>query len=329
MATLCYNKLSNEFILYHGDNIKPYINYGFDASRYSYIGKLYIPMYSELEICGIDKFYTFDDFFQQKMKGTIYDNWMYPRHNITLHFEDNDNNVRYYPISIKLQDSANDIVYGYNQSKLDILSFFDIDINYFNTMVEFMDEKKYHAIIIKNNIKVYVSPLDDRKMKYSLFKGEPVKKQFQIAWKNRYKTYLNISIPKSYKKILTHDYIGGSDGELFVTMFYDETWPNLFKIEPITYKDNSLIPQITDYDMLSCLSQEQIELKELNELAKRKQEEMHKRQLAENKLKPGYCDVCGSPNATYRANPCIQELQGRTVMEWLCDDCYYDSLGDI
>lgn len=43
------------------------------------------------------------------------------------------------------------------------------------------------------------------------------------------------------------------------------------------------------------------------------------------------CEHCGkqSDDVQYRADPFIEEINGETLMEWICDDCYQQSYDDI
>lgn len=328
MATLGYTKLHDAFLLYHGNATRACLHY----SKYENIGKIYLPMYSELEQVGEEKFYTVDDFYEQKMKNNqLYgDNFLYPRHNIRMLFGDELNDVRYAPIKIPTKCILqNDNIIGFNRTIDDILEFFEITQDYFNNMLNFMEKKKYTSIIIKNNIQLHISPIDCYKSVYSIIKGQPQEKYFEVQWKNRYKVNLSIEIPNYYKKILKHKYIGGTDGEIFVRAYYDFIYPNFFSIEPIKYKSLRDIPLITDYDTLSCLSAEQRFVKRKREIEKCLEQERLQREREENKHKDGYCHVCGSPNASWVVNPYYKEIYGEEILEWLCPDCYESSLGDI
>lgn len=55
----------------------------------------------------------------------------------------------------------------------------------------------------------------------------------------------------------------------------------------------------------------------------------YKKDLEICKKTPGYCSRCGSPNASYIENPYQKEINGLSVYEWMCSDCYNDCLGDI
>ena len=331
MAAVGYCRHSNEFIFFHGDNVRSFLGYGYSNDEYKYMGRLDLPMYCEREKVGDDKFYTFEDFYNQKLLPNGFgDTWLYPKYNIKTHFDDIDNNVPYALLSIKVRDDCNHVAKEMNKTVLDILHFVEMSESEFNEMVKFMEQKKYDTILIKNGLKIFLSPLDENKYRFCLFKGEPKDKHLIIAWKDRFKeAFLHVNIPNYYKKFIRHKYIGGTNGELFTEFFYDEAWRNFFNIEPIKYKSIHDIPVITDYDTLSCLSKEQKEIIEKSDREKAEQAEKFRREREENKLKDGYCDRCGAPNAHYCENPYMKEMYDRSVMQWLCTDCYYDCIGDI
>lgn len=330
MATILYNRIGDSFMLYHGNNVNAFIGYCIDRCKKTYIDKMPIPMYSEKEIVGEDKFYTAKDFYEQKMKNTFYsDNYFYPQREIRVYIDDNDNDVNYYPLEIKLREISDSVTKGFNRSISDILSFFGMNEEYYKEMVAFMNKQNYDIIVVKNNVKIYIASLDRKGYMCSIFQGEPIEKCFLVSWKDRYKTAIRIDIPNYYKKEIKHKYIGGTNGEIFERAYFDFLWPNFFQIEPIKYKSIYDFPSIIDYDTLSCLSIEQKVLIKAKELEAEKKRERLIREREENRKKDGYCDKCGSPNASYVENPYMKEMYNMSVMQWLCNDCYDDCLGDI
>lgn len=331
MAAVAYNRSDNKFIFFHDNNVRNFIGYGYNYKEHEYMGKLDIPMYCERGKVGDDKFYTFDDFYNHILVPNGFgETWLYPKHNIKVHFDDPDNNVPYTYLSIKVQNDINHVVKEINRTTLDILDFVEMSEHDFNEMVQFMENKKYNTLLIKSGLKLFLTPLDDTKYKFCVFKGEPINKHLTIAWKDRYKEYfLPFDIPNYYKKFIRKKYIGGSKGEIFTAFLYEESWKNFFYIEPTIYNSKDDVPLITDYDTLSCLSKEQITLKEEKEHQAKLLREKQEREREENKHKDGYCDNCGTPYALYVENPFISEMYDRCVMQWLCEDCYQSYLGDI
>lgn len=260
MATLVYNKLFNNFMLLHGNNSRTIIHYG-ENNKFNFIDKLDIPMWSEIKKLGENAFPTRQDFYNLLIKNK-YDSSICKLKNIDIALEDNSNELKYNPI-ILFDNSLLVRASSLRNSTEKILKFFNIDKKDFEQMKNFMVKKGYSIIIIKNHIRLYVSPVENTINVFTLFQGSPLTKKLSIPWKERYDYdyRLNLKIPNYYKKYINVNYIGGDEGELFLTSFdITKCWPQFFHFETKIFNSLKEIKLITNYDVLASYTKEQKEL---------------------------------------------------------------------
>lgn len=321
MATLVYNNIEKCFELYHGDKDETFLLYKFRE----YLGKIKIPKFSEYNEQNKDEFVKVSDFYDKIIQNE--NSFLYPMHNMEVKVISQLNDIEYIPVKIPIYtNSTNNFKYP---SLDNVLDFFEISFSEYTNLLSLVQEKGYNRIIVKNSIKLYVSPY--MYSYFTIFKGKPKTKYFEVEWKNRYNSELPIkNIPNYYKKKIRSKYVGGTEGELFVTLFYGEVWKNLFEFEPNKIDFTSYqIPEITDYDMPCSYSEEQLKFKKEKEERERKRKEEYEQQRMMNRHKAGYCDYCGAEHATYRADPYQMEIHGEIVMGWFCDRCYQSFAEDI
>lgn len=326
MATLVYNRTYNCFELYHNDDAESYLEY----RGCKHLKKVKIPKLSDYSEDTKDKFISSIEYYNNIIDEEI--KFMYPIYGVEVNIISQINNINYIPIRIPINENNHDMD-SLNPNSIcieKVLNFFEISYSEYFLLINITRDKKYNKIIVKNNLKLYIAPY--MWSYFTLIKGKPIKKYIEVNWKDRF-NYNGLplkKIPTYYKKKIRSEYTGGSEGDLFVIALYRELWKNLFGYEPRIYDYNTFqIPEITDYDMPCCYSEEQLSYKKEKEEIEKKKKEEYFRQRELNKLKDGYCDFCGSENASYRADPCEKELNGKTVMRWLCDSCYDNCLGDI
>lgn len=323
MATLVYNNRDERFELYHGNDTESYLQ----LFNYGYLGKIKIPSISEYNEETKDKFISAVDYFNTITNSE--NRFYYRSYNMEMKLISEINNISYYPVIIPININVNNIKRLVQPPLEKVLDLFDMTFSEYQFMVDFTTKKGYNKIIVKNNLKLYVSPYTDTF--FTLFKGNPIEKYFEVDWKDRFNCDIPVKkIPNYYKKKIRSKYTGGTDGEIFISLYYRESWPNLFNYEPKIYEyDNFKKPEITDYDNPCCYSEEQLKYKKEQEELEKKRKEEALRQNMLNRLKDGYCDVCGAPNASYVIDPFDDEINGVKNHRWLCKDCYNDCLGDI
>lgn len=322
MATLIFDIVKQCFLLHHGDKEKSYLT----CNGYEYLGKKEIPKYTEYNDRK-NEFVSVDNFYNSIVSEE--NRFLYPRWRTNIKIESELNDVEYMPIQIPISSNSDNKQILTRPSLENILALFDISFTEYLEFNDIMKDKGYSQLIIKDKLKLYLSRYNESYF-YTLFKGKPTKKSFEVDWKDRFNVGFNIKIPSYYKKKIKCKYTGGSEGEIFIFFNFYESWRNLFKIPPYTYLEEAYsIPYIVDYDMPCKYSKEQIEY--MNEQESLKQEHINKENEVRiaRKHMDGYCDICGSANAHYRAEPYMQDMYNKTVMVWLCDNCYNNIVDDI
>lgn len=296
MATIVFDRriVDKKFTLYHGDdiNIKANVLYGEEVT---------IPVYSEMSEECKESFHRFDI-------------GKFVKYNVEYDCQ------TYQPITLSISYSS---VYPKSEDKeKQILDFLDIEPSYLEEVVNFMCSKNLEVIILKRNFRFFIAKNNDRL--FSLIKGNVLKRSFNTAWIHRFDNPNQplLQIPNYYKKEFKSYYYGGTDGEIVMNLQFRDIYPNLFFSEPTPL---DIIPNLINYDEHYKLTKEQEEHK-IKE-AKKKEKELKEKNSKFNEEER--CCRCGSYHASYIENPYMKEMYGMTVMQWLCNDCYNESLGDI
>lgn len=330
MATLTYNRVTGYFSLYHCDDYKIYFKHRDDYEMYK---KYEIPSYEDIVNNNLN-ILSKNEYFENYILNNIGEDfkWLYNIYCVTESMESELNKISYTPIVLNTysQECINkDIKNVKGIKKQNLYKFFGLKESFFNEMINFMNEKNIDVIVVKRNIKLFLYKNNNEfPYLYSLIKGEPIKKEYSVEWKKRYLlSYLKPNIPKYYKKEIISEYIGGTLGEYLITLDFKDLYPNLYYIEPKVFENE--IPEVIDIDEPCTYNEEQLKYKKEQERLEEERIKKYKEDLEIRKKTPGYCSRCGSPNASYIENPYQKEINGLSVYEWMCSDCYNDCLGDI
>lgn len=71
-------------------------------------------------------------------------------------------------------------------------------------------------------------------------------------------------------------------------------------------------------------------IRKLNPEIVNEAEEVLKNKKRKKKVKKGVCERCGTTvNVAWCPNPYLNEIENKTVYEWLCDSCYDEIADDI
>ena len=109
------------------------------------------------------------------------------------------------------------------------------------------------------------------------------------------------------KYMLIPEYFVGELDELYGQSYYHSTWLRcceiLYNVDPIDLNES-----------WDWTDEEKAAIAEAKRLAE-EEEERKRQELEERKNTPGYCRLCGAPDAEYIP---FEEM-------YMCRDCYYDS----
>lgn len=122
--------------------------------------------------------------------------------------------------------------------------------------------------------------------------------------------YLKNLIPEIFVDDTTwNSFLNSSDAYFNCDIVYEK----LYKLEPYNLSNSY------DYsDEIKARMKKEQEIRE----------EYYMKMLEETETE-GCCERCGSHNASYIADPYVEEIYGDIQMCWLCDECYNDLCQDI
>lgn len=123
--------------------------------------------------------------------------------------------------------------------------------------------------------------------------------------------YLKNLIPEIFVDDTTwNSFLNSSDAYYNCDLVYEK----LYKLEPYNLSNS--------YDYSD-------EIKAWMKHEQEMQEKVNVEKLTKDEIPDGYCEICGSPFASFVADPYDEEIYGDATMRWLCDDCYNDLCQDI